>query len=633
MSPDGGFTVEEHCVPADATAAPAPTFGQLLARAVSAKEQSKQSSRAVSSVHRAWRRWWSASEDDPLPASAFDPPNISAFLDHAAAGWTANRRQQLNNYRSQLRFLERQLAELKGWGQGEDLTFRETLKLHVERCAEARGITVKAIIKTFKEVRSWLYSGTHPRQVSDERIDALERYLGAPPGTLKRYVTPKSKRARDWKKTAYAAKLNALTQCSYRIPAPAHIAAFLNGYFTYKTVDSPPLERTTKWTKNERGEIPRLGMVRGMTERFIGWLCLPATNPTQLKHVGRGMLPQDVNILDLYDAELITEYWQNFRKERSGGYTQTVQHELSNTREALRPKTGYVWQLSEMLIPHLCRKLGVRSVTTKQYRNWVEAQRARLIKFLKDIANEIEPGRPAFNDIMDILEMQHPVWWIEDLVRDMIRSLPPRADFRYPRAFQRIFILVFLAYAPLRELTMSVLRIEDVRWDGARARWVLKVDRKNFKNRRFLKVDSRSEYEVPFPTSVNWIFDRFFHEVRPKMDGAKAGSPHVIVWHRERSHNSRHPIDLKRPLGKNAIANEIRQETVIHRDRSLGLHWIRHAVATEYIKNREEGIVTVARLLNDKAETVAKHYSWVKNSDYIGFYVEYLETTLRHGWR
>jgi hypothetical protein len=521
---------------------------------------------------------------------------------------------------------------------GEEETFRECLSRHLKHCAKQRGTTVNGLIKAFPRIRDWYYKRQNPTRVPLERLEALERFLDVPAGTFQRYGTRLRARDRRWSKTEYGEKLSRLLKKRYRIPAPPHIDAYLADLTEYKTADSPELQRTTEWTVNARGDVPSADIVRSAFENLIGWMCLArASSEPALR--GLGKRPEEINVLDLYDAGLWRKYWTEFRKPRSGGYSKSVLRDLAHLTDALRPVTGYIWQRPAKLIPQLKKKLRKKTISRAQFHGWAKVQRDSFVKFKKDIENKIEPGRPALDDLRDILKLQHPLLWIEDLAHDMIAALPPRKDVRYPRAFQRVFLLVFLIYVPLRALTLSVLRRSDLRWDDERKRWVLKVNKKNFKNRRFIRVDSRREYVVVFPTSVNPVFDHFLNEVRPTMEGARAGWPYLFVYNREHTM----PQKFKKrgrvcapamdgPVRKHFLSQEIRLETIIHRERSMGLHWVRHALATEYLRNREDGIMTVARLFNEKPETIDRYYSDVKTGDYIAFFHSYVESTLERRW-
>lgn len=477
------------------------------------------------------------------------------------------------------------------------------------------GVRKSDIPWTFED---WLRGGVYRfSEKSRPKLAILERQLGIAEGTfLSHSRTPKP---------AYKIDLTGKAKsCLYRAPLPhelpARIKAITNQYFMHKTDPAPALHRSLPWTANFKGEYATRQTFEATLKAYWNFATRPKrplTEPT----AGLGLDPDQVQFIDLYRSSFLIAFlrWHFARTGKvSLGAITTY---CGPYRSMLHGKHGWITQqpkrfcaeLKRSAIPEKTDPLWDDTAGPGRFQKWAARQLDEVSLFrgslgLNSAAAASVRIRDSYERIDEILRMPQPLTALMDLVRDheahqrQIIFINDRFRINYET---RTFLLAAMACVPLRALTWTGLKL------GAHVfkrgeRWVFRIDRELFKNRRFLQ---QRFYEVTLPRWVTPYFDRYVREVRPQTLGAKAGSAYLLPVNSTAMGN---PLG---PVTPSAIQNSIRSATRQHWLAEINPHAWRHICATGILKADPENIVLAATVLNDAPKTIVKAYSHILPND------------------
>lgn len=487
--------------------------------------------------------------------------------------------------------------------------------LYVHRERLFRGIMKRDVPYNFM---CWLH-GEHYcfAEKSRPKLTLIERHLGIEEGTfLSHSRRPVPSRTLDLSGKAGA--------CMYRIDLehelPDRILATIEDYFRFKTDPAPTLRRNLPWTPNFKGEYPTKRAFRATIKAYWNFAVRPKA-PLSHPKAGLGLDPDRIEFIDFFRKDFLIAFlrWHFGRTNKVTPGAITVYY--GPFASIMNRKTGWITQQAERFVAELARSQLRRpndprlvgNNWTEQFQDWTSDQ-IEAVKLFRDslglntAAAHSERIRDSFEKIDEILRMQQPLTAVMQLIRDhdahqrQMIFLNETSRVNYET---RTFLLACLAALPLRCLTWTALTVgrNVFRRDG---RWVVRIERELFKNRRHL---AKRYYEVTLATWITPYFDRYIKNVRPLTVGVRAGSRYLF------------PVNYAKnpkpsgPISPSVLQHSIREATKQHWNAEVMPHAWRHICATAILKDDPEQIALAATVLNDAPKTIMKTYSHILPDD------------------
>jgi transcriptional regulator with XRE-family HTH domain len=396
-------------------------------------------------------------------------------------------------------------------------------------------------------------------------------------------------------------------------------------YMTTDDVDDPAYElRNSVWTQNSHtGRYPTADKHKSHLCGFYGFLCLPDSKEVEPRLRGKGFRPDELSLAFVSDAALVKRYVE-FLKVRAGAYNNHAIHTLAFSVSLIRAGTGFL-----RLNPEFGLKLP-KPVPAERWDEWCEEQHQkfkqtrRLLKREKKIKLTRNPEDP----IEWILDREHPMDVLVDLADAMEAALPPVTAPTWRTSHYRdMFLVRFLTVNPLRVGNFAMMTYKpdntgNLRQDEHGAWWLV-FSPGDFKNRKYLGADEN--YRVKLPPSLAPYIETYLREYRPQLAGYGV-SNNLFLKSPARCRGNDTP-EMSEPCLADAVFEATKK--FVPNCGGFRPQAFRHIVATEYIKNSEEGYEVAAKILNDRPETVRKAYSHVKIKDHFAFWVRYYESRLK----
>ena len=487
--------------------------------------------------------------------------------------------------------------------------------LYVHRERLFRGIMARDIPYNF---RCWL-DGEHYcfAEKSRPKLALIEQHLGLAQGTfLSHSRRPTPQRAIDLGDKAKS--------CMYRIKLEheltGRILTEIESYFQFKTDPAPTLRRNLPWTPTFKGDYPSRRAFAATLKAYWNFAVRPKA-PLSHPRAGLGLDPDRLEFIDFFRSSFLIAFlrWHFHRTQKaSPGAITTYYGPFASIMNA---KTGWIAQQPERFVVQLrrsqLRRAGdpgfVGNAWAEEFGTWATAQIEAVAEFrqslgLNNAAAHTERIRDSFEKIDEILRLPQPLSAVMQLIRDHDAHQAQMVfltDIFRINYQTRTFLLACLAALPLRCLTWTALVLgrNVFRRDG---RWVVRIERGLFKNRRHLV---KRHYEVTLAAWATPYFDRYVDKVRPRTVGARAGSKYLFPV------NSLRHADLKGPVSPSVLQHSIRQATRQHWNAEVMPHAWRHICATGILKDDPEQIVLAATVLNDSPKTVMKAYAHILPDD------------------
>lgn len=487
--------------------------------------------------------------------------------------------------------------------------------LYINRERIFAGLSRSSIPFTFEEWMAGRYYSFLEK--SRTKLAEVERYLGIPEGTFVSHTRrPVPRRLMD-----LSGKAKPETYSVYlEHKLPPRIMEIAAEYAAYKIDPAPALRRNLLWTANFRGEYPTRAIFERSLTAYWNFAIRPKSRIDNRKH-GLGLDPDRVQFIDLFRKEFLISYLR-WHIKRAQKVTQgLLTSHYAPFAAMLHRETGWITQQPERFVKELkrspLRKLdGDRfrgRVQVEEFRCWVAEQLNGVRAFrdslgLDSAAAATERIRDPFDKIDEILRHPQPLKILHEIVRDheahqkemIFVSEISRVNYE-----TRTFFLACLTAVPLRTLTWSALKVGRNVFKR-KTRWVIRVERDLFKNRRHM---SNRHYEVTLSEWATPYFDHYMREVRPLTTGAKAGSQFLLPINNERARNQLAPVTTYR------LQYGVREATRQHWNAEIGPHAWRHISATGILKDDPEQIVLAATVLNDAPKTIMKTYSHILPDD------------------
>ncbi|MFO0443942.1 MAG: hypothetical protein ACK50F_06655 [Betaproteobacteria bacterium] len=574
-------------------------FDDALSDFVQAKTEQGRRPRSIANACSALRVWqkswreWVASRDEPKFEGLADAIKYYAQKFEAATG---------------KQFKPGQIARLAGLGQGYI------------------SALLTQNVKTFKANKL-------------ENLAKVEELLGAPPTSLTRFVALERERLADRfaskrRTTRFGRQVSDLLNDRYRLKElPPHLLQEVREFIRFKTLVRPPrnMLRNEMWRTKPVGEcvaterVVSIVSIDGktfsaaasrfldMVEQFFGIMVLKGHDPAKF------------SLAWMCDRDLIDVVIQ-FGKDRVGAVTTTTVDLVENVRSLLFTK-GWLYQQ-----PQFALKLYTPSAMSEEaWKAWCTETRMYFRGVLADLEkdNLIKKGRDTEEPISDILQRDHPITALLELVEEMERYLKkyesqPLTMTGMGKAVLQRDILIFkiLTVQPHRARMMKIMKWTKENtgnlYKRANGVWAIRFAPEDFKNEKGAARDRA--YDVELPKALGPEIENYLTNVRPKFD--RTGD-YVFFTQKKRGHVKE---------GRETQGGKWINVMVRYRSRGFlkgcigfGPHAIRHIVATDYIKNNPESFMVAAHILHDKLETVIENYAHLKAADGHKVFQQYLD--------
>jgi len=481
------------------------------------------------------------------------------------------------------------------------------------------------------KISQWRH-GAPPRKASINDIKKIERYFNLPSGTLLskvdiRFVHDAAPDLETRKKH------QALALDPYKYKEPnALVRSEWEELFKFYTAPylTNGLQRNSVWRVKPIEKV-------ACHKRFIAWwkspnpkeVCVTATVNWDViasffgylirdsSLGGKGFSEETLSLAFLSDASLMLDYIE-FKKNRSGKYTEEVKRTLGFITSLLRNSTGF-------LVQH--PKYGVRlpvPVSEANWASWCENNRITLVSVYNDLkkGKHFQKGRDPREPVAKIIAEAHPIHILLQMVKRMERKLT-LAQHSLLRAVRKrdVLLVKMLISNPLRVNHYSIMSYRKDNtgnlYQDSLGTWRLRFQPIDFKNQ---KGAASKDYDVALSRWIYKDVEEYITDHRP------------LMLHSETSDR----FFLNSTMGSNGKWNFMATGQISDRLRKItreyipgcpgfGPHAFRHIVATDYIKNNPNGFQVAANILHDKLATVMREYAHVKVADGFSHWTSYLD--------
>ena len=493
-------------------------------------------------------------------------------------------------------------------------------------------------------------------------IHLIEDYFGLPRNALVSKLPPcllgSKTKSRRVGATAWRANLSELKRLSRENKVQVLLPDFKGGlkeewgdlykfYTDGEWLKTHNLKRNSRWTIREDGYCGSADRCESTIAAYMGFLRLPE-NLSDPRLRGRGYREEELSLAFFSSVKDVKSYIQFLKKRTPGNVMSTKVKMLLNTCNTfLLSETGFLWQQ-----PQYGERLPVK-VPRKQWRSWCNRTRKELKNLLKGYITdgEIQSTRKALELVKPIVRaMRYPLDLVEgmlELMREALKYIHNDVD---KAVAYRDYLLVKLeSCIPLRAYNVSLLTCKDDNSGSFRklddGTWWLYIPKEHFKNRRredLKDFDVQIEDEELIEALETYLrkhrkyllggkCDECADSAKERRDsecqkaqesGKRCEWSHYLFAPRANSNNRK---NFLKPWGTGKISFRILCLTQEYMPQYPGfsIHWFRHLLASDYIKNHPNGFGVAAMLLHDTEPTVRKYYSWVEPADGVRIYNQY----------
>jgi len=494
----------------------------------------------------------------------------------------------------------------------------------------------------------WLSKNHLPERSSSHLIGAVENALDLSPGTLARRL-PARRRARyerggdkptSGPQTAYGGRLQRNKQKlkPFSLAATPRIMAQWREVLALKTDldrDGATLRNSWRIKPPERvGIRVHWSMVidggicvtaHGQYQQLMSFLGFLALTPAQ------GGFETPKNQLDtlawLVRADRFLKYLKWVRRRSDNILHNGLFTLLDTIRAHLRPKTGYVWLTPALAatLPDeewpLGRPNAQALVDVWQLR--CSAAYDTLMDYTRKLKAEgkTQKSRDPKVVFQDIVASEFPMRELVRLIQDIENDPPPVVQKRnYAIWVRDVLLLKMLNRHPLRAHHFSIMTFRGPASNLSRvgSGWQLHFDAADFKNE---KSATTSPYTVLLDRSLVLWLNRYLSEARPLM--VEADECNFLFLPSREGNRVQSPSTVETGIERTGawtpggIYSRIKSLTALYRSNGIGLniHGFRHVAATDHLKRHPREYAVVAKILNDKLETVIREYDHTEMQD------------------
>jgi lambda repressor-like predicted transcriptional regulator/integrase len=444
----------------------------------------------------------------------------------------------------------------------------------------------------------------HHREVS---IPRLEVVLGLQPGHLSGLLPPVPGIA-----LPYARDLTTQQQLEW------------DRLFRHKTcVEEPDPDRRpgTYWRVKSDGSCGSSNLFHAETTRYYGFLALPP-DLADSRNSGCGRDHEQLSLIDFARWDQVHGFVE-FRARRTA-YNQQTRTFICFVMSLLRALTGYLWQgrgfdwrsfpKDKLEGPAL---ESAAEITIERWRQHCELLHAKLEQWLKHLkSNGIIKRSRTYDHIAPILKAQHPVDYLVRLESEMKADLQARWSrltcVLRAKSVRDLLLVSMMIRNPLREAhwEMMTWQENDPRSHLFKMRdgnYGLRYSREDFK----AFAGSRDEdYEARIDPELTPLIGEYLSVHRRHLIGADC-SDYVF--------RPSHSVKGRQPHERFSIYSLFVTLTRRHLGEALtrgfGPHGVRHVIATELVKNEDEGIQLAADALHNTPKMIEMHYGHLRSID------------------
>ncbi|AHI63788.1 hypothetical protein BTL_816 [Burkholderia thailandensis H0587] len=502
--------------------------------------------------------------------------------------------------------------------QGDGTPFMQALKSVLDDQSVARVARDAAVPKGM--LWGWL-RGKTPRASNARYLLRLETYFGLERNSLLNLSGMKvsgHKVAVGGPPTPipYNEMVGKLTKVAFRYK-PAEESP-LRGqwmeYLRYKTAAVPLYRRTERgqwrfspcpltpetaanwWAFYKGQEVASARIAWMKTSAYFGWLTMPSHQG------GIGLAEEAVQTLAWLAVPDYLEAFLDWTRSRIGKRNQSVNQFLAFVASLVRPRFGYLRQRPEFrsTLPSTYQDLDWEVMCERQFELTQQ--------LVSGYRHEIEVSRDSFEPIRHFIELPQPMDAVVDMIQRMRGDRPiglPRREAVWARDMMLIKIL---ASNPLRRRNLAHLtwRADNTgelyqRLDKS---WWIRIQKTKFKNRR--GAAGEHNYDCMVQPSCWRDIERYLFICRPTLLRAPTD---LVFLTQKRGENGHVPwADLSK---------RVYELTGKYLPRCAGIsaHAFRHLVATSILKADGGDYKTAALVLNDRTQTVEKHYAGLRSND------------------
>lgn len=582
---------------------------------------------------------------------------LEKYLKRLAGGHSA---QYVKDVKSRLGKLRRTYFDLLK-SDGLPKSFPDAIRT----LCEMRRISVSDLDEKFgtgKLIINWVENYILPHVKELPSIHLIEDYFDVSRNTLVSKLPPfllgSRAKSRKTGTTSWRANMSELKKLFSKEKIQVRLCAFKwklkeewDDLFRFYTdsdwLREHNLKRNSRWTIREDDFCGTAGKYESMIMAYLGFLRLPEDH-LDPKLRGRGYREEQLSLAFFSSAEDVKTYIQ-FLKTRTpkNVLSTTVEILLTTCNTFLLPKTGFLWQQ-----PQFGDRLPVK-VPRDRWHRWCNKARRELGDLLTGYKtdDEITSTRKPLELIKPIVRaLQNPLDIVEDMLERMREAMKYVHNDVIRAISYRDYLLIKLeSCIPLRAYNVSLLTYKDDNTGSFReltdgTLW-LYIPKEHFKNRR--RKDLKDFYIQIEDEELIDALKVYNKEHRKHLLGGKCDecASAEIEDRNSECRSARasganckwsHYLFVPKALASNkksmlkcwsaaAISSRVYDLTRDYMPQYPGftIHWFRHLLASDYIKNHPNGFGVAATLLHDTESTVRKYYAWVEPAEGVRIYNQY----------
>lgn len=502
---------------------------------------------------------------------------------------------------------------------------------------EIKGVSglglAKQVGMSQSTISTWL-NGSLPKRKSASRITRIEKALGLEKGLLLSRVE------KFWNKQEYNSTFpeidsrirgsmllqdkycykgeNERIRSEWREVVKFYTSPYLIGNMqrnsTWRVKEYNRIVRPTHWS----GEAPNGYCVTASFRwrnfsSFFGFLIRDTSKG------GKGMNESSLTIALVGRTDIVVDFIE-FRRKRTGVYTQEIGGCLNFFMALLRKKTGFLWQQPTFgeLLPE--------PVSLSEWHDWCEKSHDTLRKIEEGLKSggHIKKGRNPQEPIRLIIAAQRPIQVLLNMISRMESDPVFDGSLVTSAMYYRDILLIKMMLSnPLRVNHFSIMTYANDNtgnlYKNENGQWRLRFLPDDFKNQRGAACEP---YDVALSPWLYHDIERYLEQYRPHLYGADT-SDCVFLPGKRNGSKRLSCINLDPGVISKRIFDITRR--YIPGCPGFRAHAFRHIVATDYIKNNPNGFQVAANILHDRLETVMKEYAHIKVADGFSHWTNYFD--------
>lgn len=356
--------------------------------------------------------------------------------------------------------------------------------------------------------------------------------------------------------------------------------------------------RTNWWAFLDGHEVASARYCWGNTSMYLGWLVMSTAAG------GAGFKAEDVETMAWLVVPDHIEAYLDWRKSRTGKRNQGTMLVLAFMTALVRPKFGFLRQHPEWLstLPKRYQQVGWEELCDQQ------------LDLLQQLAasyqSEIEVSRDSFEPLRNILQLKNPMEAVADMIQRM-RAARPVGSARRESVWARDLVLIkILASNPLRRENLAHMtwRADNTGhlYQRIDKSWWIRIPKSEFKN--WYGAAQDVPYDSPVHKSA-WVdIEKYLYTYWPML--MISPTDLFFLTRKERKPGAQHEPWVDTGQAVKRLTAEYLPNCP-----GFGSHAFRHLAATSILKADGGDFKTAALVLNDRVNTVERHYACLRSGE------------------